>query len=106
MGERGRPERAFQSFVAEVTKALMPQIARGRGGEGMMSACGGRRGQREELVVLGVTSEDHPPRSSILDGKAKVIKLHIYRVITCKLFDGNEVFDEVRGDEYIVEGER
>ena len=84
----------------------MPQVARGRSGEGMMSAGGGRRRQREELGVAGVTSEDHPPRSSILDRKARVIKLHIYRVITCKLFDGNEVFDEVRGDEYVVEGER
>ena len=62
------------------------------GGVGVEAAV--ERGHADAVQVAGgVTSEDHPPGSSVLDRKTEIIKLDINRIITTESFNRYEVFD-------------
>lgn len=60
-----------------VTKAIVPEVG-GDGGKGVV-----RRGCGDGVeIAIVITSEDHPPRSSILDREANIVKLNVNRVVT------------------------
>ena len=78
-----------EGVVPRMTKPLVPNVS-GYRGESMVL---GGLGHGVELVAGVVTSEDHPPRPSILDRTTKIIKLDVNRVFTSKFLNRDEVFD-------------
>lgn len=83
-----RPSKRGASWVAE---SPVPDIGRD-GGVGVEAAV--ERGHTDAVQVTGgVTSEDHPPGSLVLDRKTEIVKVDINRVITTESFNRDEVFD-------------
>jgi hypothetical protein len=92
--ERKTPKNVAKGGGVGMTQASMPKVH--TGGEGDRGGGCGRRGVHGVEVAGTVTSEEHHPGSGILDRETKQVKLNSHRIITCKLFNRDKIFDEVR----------
>jgi hypothetical protein len=92
--ERKTPKNVTKGDGVGMTQASMPEVHTGGEGDGG-GGCGGR-GVHWVEVAGTVTSVEHHPGTGILDRETKHVKLNSHRIITCKLFDRDKIFDEVR----------
>jgi hypothetical protein len=74
-----------------VAKAPVPDIC---GGDGAGVEAAMDRGHADGVQVAGgITPEDHPLGSPVLDRKAKVVKLNVNRIIATQGFNRDEVLN-------------
>ena len=92
--ERKAPKNVMKSGGVGMTQACMPTVHTG-GASDRSSGCGGCGVHRVEIAGA-VTSVEHHPGSGILDRETKHVKLDGHRIITCKLFNRNKIFNEIR----------
>jgi hypothetical protein len=90
--------------VTWVSKSSMPQLSRVRRQEVVVAIiCGAM----QVVEITGwITLEQSYPRSEILYGKAKRVKSARNPIITSKSSNRNQVFNQMRGNENIVQGEK
>ena len=98
--ERKTPKYVAKGGRIRMTQASMPKIHSG-GANDMGGGSGGGGGVNRVELVGAVTSVEHHPGTGILNRKAKHVKSNSDRIFTCKRTNGNKVFNDVRGDNYV-----
>src|SRR6266540_3202310 len=87
-----------KSFMAEVTKATMPDCGRRGDGEGCR-----RRWMEGVEVATAIAPDDFSTSAKILYRKTKGIKLNRTIIVKCELTDRNKIFNDGRSNKDIVE---
>jgi hypothetical protein len=82
-----------------MSKVLVPEVSRGRAGE----ECRRRRWRQRVQLALAVTSENLHAGGKVLNRETKRVKFNGYIIVSSERSNGNQVLNERRRNQNIVE---